>query len=87
MAILIFEWELTHLPLDKMAAILADDISKCIFFNENDIIPMHISLRFVLRSPTDNEPAWVQVMAWCRSGGKPLSDPMLTQCTKAYMRH
>ena len=27
---------ITHLPLDKMAAILADDISKCIFVNEND---------------------------------------------------
>ena len=25
---------LTHLPLKKMAAILADDISKCIFLNE-----------------------------------------------------
>ena len=29
---------LTHLPLDKMAAILADDIFKCISLNENDRI-------------------------------------------------
>ena len=29
---------LTHLPLDKMAAILADDIFKCIFLNESDKI-------------------------------------------------
>ena len=30
-------WQLlTHLSLDKMAAILADDILKCIFFNESD---------------------------------------------------
>ena len=29
---------LTHLPLDKMAAILADDIFKCFFLNENDRI-------------------------------------------------
>ena len=29
---------LTHLPQDKMAAILADDIFKCIFLNENDKI-------------------------------------------------
>ena len=36
---------LTHLPLDKMAAILADDIFKCIFLNENDIIPIQISLK------------------------------------------
>ena len=33
---------LTHLPLDKMAAILADDIFKCIFLNENDRIPIQI---------------------------------------------
>ena len=39
---------LTHLPLDKMAAILADDIFKCIFVNENDRIPIMISLKFVL---------------------------------------
>ena len=31
---------LTHLPLDKMAAILADDIFKCIFLNANDRIPI-----------------------------------------------
>ena len=33
---------LTHLPLDKMAAILADDIFKCIFLNENDRIQIQI---------------------------------------------
>ena len=33
---------LTHLPLDKMAAILADEIFKCIFLNENDRIPIKI---------------------------------------------
>ena len=39
--------QLTQLPLDKMAAILADDIFKCIFLNENDRIPIQISLKFV----------------------------------------
>ena len=34
-----------------MTAILADDIFKCIFLNENDIIPIQISLKFVPRSP------------------------------------
>ena len=29
--------KLTHLPLDKMAAVLADDIFKCIFLNENNV--------------------------------------------------
>ena len=41
---------LTNLPLDKMPAILADDIFKCIFLNENDKIPNQISLKFVRRS-------------------------------------
>ena len=27
--------DLTHLPLDKMISILADNIFKCIFLNEN----------------------------------------------------
>ena len=52
-------------PLDKMAAILADDIFKCIFLNENVRIPGQISLNsIVLRSPSDNKPSLVQVMAW-----------------------
>ena len=33
---------LTHLPLDKMAAILADDIFKRIFLNENGRIQIQI---------------------------------------------
>ena len=34
---------LTHLPPDKMAAILADNIFKCILFNENDRITIQIN--------------------------------------------
>ena len=47
-----------------MAASLADDIFKWIYLNENDIIPIQISLKFVPRSPIDNKPALVQAMAW-----------------------
>ena len=47
-----------------MATILADDNFKCIFLNENYRIPIWISLKFVLKSPIDNKPALVQVMAW-----------------------
>ena len=32
------QYILTNFPLDKMAAIMADDISKCIFLNESDKI-------------------------------------------------
>ena len=70
-----------------MAAILADDIFKCIFVNENDDIPIQISLKLVPRSPIDNKTVLVQVMAWRRTGDKPLSEPMLTHFTDACMRH
>ena len=73
--------------MDKMAAILADDNFKCIFLNENDIIPILISLKFLPRSPVDNKPLFVQVLAWRRTGDKPLPQSMLTQLTDAYMRH
>ena len=50
---------LTNLPLNKMAAILADDIFKCIFVNENFSILIKISLKFVPKGPIDNNPALV----------------------------
>ena len=84
------EWgmyALTHFPLDNMAAILADDIFRCISLNENDRIPIQISLKFVPRSLIDNKPALVQVMAWRRAGDKPLPEPMLAQSPDAYMWH
>ena len=70
-----------------MAAILADDIFKCIFLNENDRTLIQISLKFVPSSPVHNKPALAQVMAWLRTGDKPLPEPMLAQFTDAYMRH
>ena len=79
--------ELTLLPLDKMAAILADDTFKRIFLNENDRIPIRISLKLVPRSSLDNKPALVQAMAWRRTGDKPLPEPKITLFTDAYMRH
>ena len=54
-----------------------DDIFKCIFLNENDWILIKISLKFVLKGPINNIPALVQIMAWCRPGNKPLSEPMM----------
>ena len=77
----------THLSLDKVAAILADDIFKCIFLNERDEIKIQISLKLVPRGPIDNKPAVVQVMVWRRKGDKPLPEPMMAQFTHSYMRH
>ena len=79
--------DLTHFPLDKMAAFLTDDNFKCIFLDQNDGIPVKMSLKFVSRSPIDNNPALVQEMDWRRTGDKPLPEPMLTRLTGAYMRH
>ena len=53
----------------------ADDIFKLIFFNENVWISIKISLKFVPKGPINNIPALVQIMAWRRSGDKPLSEP------------
>ena len=55
----------------------AHDIFKCIFLNENVWIPIKISLKFVPKGPINNIPALVQIMAWCRPGHKPLSEPMM----------
>ena len=55
----------------------ADDIFKCIFFNENVWIPIKISLKFVPKGPINNIPSLVQIMAWRRPGDKPLSEPMM----------
>ena len=70
-----------------MAAILADDIFKCIFLNENFCIMIKISLKFALKGPIDNNRALVQVMAWGQIDNKPLSELMLTRFTEAYMCH
>ena len=64
-----------------------DDIFRCIFMNEKFGILIQIALKFVPKGPFDNKAALVQVMAWCRIGNEPLSEPMLTRLTNAYMQH
>ena len=56
-----------------------DNILKCIFLNENVWIPIEISLKFVPKDPINNIPALVQIMAWRRSGDKPLFEPMMVR--------
>ena len=69
-----------------MATILADDIFLHLL-NEKVRISIKISLKFVPKGPIDNESALVQVMAWRRTRDKPLTEPMLTQISDAYMQH
>ena len=55
----------------------ADDTFKRIFLNENVIISIKMSLKFVPNGPINNIPALVQIMAWHRPGDKPLSEAMM----------
>ena len=55
----------------------ADDTFKRIFLNENVIISIRISLKFVPKGRINIIPALVQIMAWRRPGDKPLSEPMM----------
>ena len=64
-----------------------DDIFKCIYMNRKSCILIQISLKFDPNGPTDNKSVLVQVMAWCRTGDKPLPEPMLTQFADAYIQH
>ena len=57
-------------------------IFKCIFSNENVLIVIKISRKLVSKSPIKNIPALVQIMAWRRSGDKPVSEQvMIVQLT------
>ena len=57
---------------------LADNILKCIFWNETLGILIKISLKFVLKDSIDSKSPLVQWMAWYLSGDRPLPEPMLT---------
>ena len=54
-----------------------DGIFKCTFLSENVWILIKNSLKFVPKGPINNISTWVQIMAWRRSGDKPLSESML----------
>ena len=48
--------------------------------NDKFCIVIKISLKIVPKDPIYNNPVLVQIMAWHRTGDKPLlSDPMLAQ--------
>ena len=60
-----------------MAAPLADNIFKHISLNENIWISIKISLKFEPEVPIYDKPAMVQIMTWCLTSDKPLSEPMV----------
>ena len=55
---------------------------KCIFLNENVCFTIEISLKFVPKGSVNSIPALAQIMAWRRSGDKPLSEPMVVSLLK-----
>ena len=57
---------------------------KCIFLNKNVRISIKILLNLVPKGPINNNPALVQIMAWRRSGNKPLSEPMILVYWRIY---
>ena len=50
--------------------------------NENVMISAKISPKYVPKGPINNIPALVQIMAWCRPGDKPISEPMMVRLPK-----
>ena len=59
--------------------LFADDTFKRIFLNESFRISIKTSLKFVPKGLIINIPALVLIMAWCRPGDKPLSEPMMVR--------
>ena len=55
-----------------------DDIFKCIF-NEDIWVSIKVSLKFVPKGRINNIPALVQIIAWRRSGEKPLSEALVVR--------
>ena len=74
-----FQWclvayaTLTHWGRDEM-----NNISQTTFSNVFSSMKMfEFRLKFHWKSPINNIPALVQIMAWCRSGDEPFSEPMM----------
>ena len=65
----------------------ADDIFSRIFLNKNVWISIQFSLKYVSKSPIDNNSTLVQVMVCRLFGAKPLPEPMLPEFTDAYVLH
>ena len=76
---------ITSSPLSHNGRYFADNTLKCMFVNEYFFILIRILLKFATKGEIDNKPALVQVMAWRRTGDKPLPEPMLTQINDVSM--
>ena len=67
---------LTHRSQDKMANTLQTTSSKA--FSWMKIVTFWFSFHWkLLKGPVKNDPSLVQILAWRRTGGKPLSEPVM----------
>ena len=62
-------------------------IFKCILLSEKVRNTMKILLTFVFMGLIDNKLSIIQIIAWQRSGNKPLSEPMMTFFNDAHKFH
>ena len=83
----IIQLQVNSSPSGQNGHHFADGIFRCICVTEKFWIFIKISLNFVPEGLIDSNQALVEIMAWRRIGDKPLSEPMLTWFTDAYMRH
>ena len=67
------------------AGILQKTFSNVFFLNGHLHILIQIQLKFVQKGEIDNKLPFVQIMAWCCIGTKPLSKPEMSQFTDKYM--
>ena len=77
MAGMMTTWSLTHWGRDEMDQHFADDIFKRIFLKQNVWNSFKMRLKFAPKGLINNIPVLVQIMAWRRTGEKPLSEPMM----------
>ena len=75
---------LTHWGGDKIDTILQTMFSNAMSWMKMFEFWLKFHLKFVPKGPINNIPALVQIMAWRRTGNKPLSEPMMTQFNNAY---
>ena len=81
-----FVEKLPQLPMNKMAAISQTITSNAFSWLKSFVFCFGFHWKFVPKGPVDNKLVLVQVMAWHRTGDKPLSELKLIQFTKAYMQ-
>ena len=70
-------WSVNTLRPRQNGCNFTDDNFKCVFLNENVWLSINISLKFVPKGSNTNILALVQLMTWCRTGDKPLSEQMV----------